>query len=321
MKQFSLVAFTLLLNGIFISNAGAQGDGPRSFLLAPTGIWGLNPKWMNLSQNFLPAGTILIKDADVKVNVFPTTFFHTFGIGGRFAQVLVMANPGSATGKVVADAPGFPSPEVNASGFSDGFVAMKVGLVGAPALNVAEFSKHMPAFSMTGYFRVWYSGTYDRAKPLNLGTNRFAFEIGTPMAIPLGDNPARATWLEVYPCIQIFTPNNDPTLITMGEKTHQAPLFLLENHLTHNFTSKFWAGVDLRYQYGGRLSIDDAEQDNLINILGGGVETGYQILPYLSGSASYGTILLGDNSARSDMFRLSAVFTYVNLKKLKQSGN
>ena len=295
----------------------AQGDGPRSFLLTPKGIWGLNPKWLNLDQNILPAGNILIRDAQISVNVYPITAFHTFSLGGRYAQLLFMVNPGSAHGKVVPDPPAAPSPEVSASGFSDGFVGLKVGLIGAPALNVFEFAKHKQAFSMTGYFRWWYSGTYDNKKPLNLGTNRNSFELGFPMAIPFSANPKRSTWLEIYPSMQVYTTNTSPTLVTQANETHQVPLFLLENHLTHNFTDKFWAGVNLRYQYGGALELDGVKQDNTIHILGAGVAAGYQFLPFLGASADYSGIIVGDNGAQSSMFRLSAVFVYVNTKKLK----
>jgi hypothetical protein len=309
---YSLLLFDLLSNSIYLK---AQGDGPRTFLLAPKGIWGVNPKAAFLNQNFLPSGDILIKDADIQVNVVPATFFHTFGIGGRFAQAMVMVNPGSANGTVVPDSPGIPAPELNASGFADGFIGFKLGLVRSPALSIAEFAKRTPAFSMNGYFRWWYSGSYDKTKPLNLGTNRSTFELGLPMAIPLSKNPKRATWLEVYPSVRLFTANNDPTIITRAAQSQQLPLFLLENHLTHNFTSKFWIGADLRYQYGGELKLDDEKQDNKVNVLGGGIEAGYQILSFLSCNAGYGGILVGDNDARSNMFRLSAVFVYANMNK------
>ena len=268
----------------------------------------------------MPSGDILIKDADINVNVVPTTLFHTFGIGGKFVQLMFMINPGSANGTVEANRPGLPAPEIKASGFSDGFVGVKYGLIGASALNLMEFAKHPHTFSLNGYFRWWYSGTYDKAKPLNLGTNRSTFELGFPMAIPFGKNPKRATWLEVYPSVRLYSNNNDPTLITRANKSHQLPLLLLENHLSHNFTSKFWLGGSLRYQLGGALELDDVKQDNKVNILGGSLDAGYQLLPFLGLSANYGGILIGDNEARSKMFRVSAVFVYVNTKKLKTNS-
>jgi hypothetical protein len=312
--------FILIISATIISLSGsvyAQGDGPRSWLFSPIGLWGVNAKWIDMNQNLLPTGNILVKDAKIKVDVFPTTFFHTFGIKGRFAQVLFMVNPGSASGRLVPSTPSIPISQLHlsASGFSDGFLSFKLGLIGAPALTIKEFAEHKPAFSMMGYFRVWYSGTYDNSKPLNLGTNRTTFEFALPMNVNLFSRFTRPVWLEIVPTVQLYTANNNPTLITMADKSQQHPLFIIENHLTHNLTKRFWAGIDLRYQYGGVLALDGEKQDNKINILGGGISAGYQFLPFLSGSASYGTILIGDNNAYSDMFRLSTVFVYANTKK------
>ncbi|MGL6268773.1 MAG: hypothetical protein ACRC2O_12655, partial [Chitinophagaceae bacterium] len=90
-KKIKAFIFTMA----FLTSVFAQGDGPRSYLLAPKGVTGINAKWLNLSQNLIPAGTALIPGAEIKVDVFPVTLFHTFSLGGRFAQVIGMVNPGS----------------------------------------------------------------------------------------------------------------------------------------------------------------------------------------------------------------------------------
>ena len=116
-------------------------------------------------------------------------------------------------------------------------------------------------------------------KLINLGTNRSTFEIGAAMAIPFHKEVSQhATWLEIMPSVQLFTPNNDPARSSTAQQVKQEPLFILENHLTHNFTKKLWAGVDLRYQLGGTTKADGVSDDNQINMLGGGLNIGYQIL-------------------------------------------
>ena len=308
-----------ILTMAFLTSVFAQGDGPRAYLLAPKGVTGINAKWMNLSQNLIPAGTALIPGAEIKVDVFPITLFHTFSLGGRLAQVYGMINPGSATARAKAGPPIGPIPvnELSAGGLSDGFIGFKLGLYGAPALNVVEFAKSPMRFSLFADIRYWYSGSYDENSLLNLGTNRGTFQVGFPMAIPLNNNRARATWLEVAPSMMFFGANNDParaSTIQGVEKITQKPLFVLENHLTQNFNPKFWAGIDFRFQYGGETSADDKPDDNNIAIIGGGISAGYQLLPPLSINASYGGVLISDE-AKGNMFRLGVVFTYVNLKK------
>lgn len=116
----------------------------------------------------------------------------------------------------------------------------------------------------------------------------------------------------------MYTPNNDPLFISMANKTQQHALYSVENHLSHNFTDKFWASADLRYQYGGDVEVDGVDQDNKQNILGGGVTAGYQVMKMLGLNASYGGIIAGDNGAQSNMIRITAVISYPNLKKLQK---
>jgi hypothetical protein len=321
-KSFFVSLFT---GGLFCLGmsfqARSQGDGPRSFLLAPKGVSGVNAKWLNLSQNLIPAGTVLIPDADVKVDVFPITLFHTFSLGGRIAQAYVMFNPGSATAGTSIGPPIGPIPinKISANGFSDGFIGFKMGIYGAPALNLVAFSQAPMRFSIFGDVRFWYSGTYSGNKLFNMGTNRNTIQIGAPMAIPLNQNRSRATWLEVAPFVQFYTANNDPSRNPLRPgvaKVTQKPLFILENHLTHNFSPKFWGGVGLRVQVGGETSADGVEDDNSLAVIGGGAVLGYQILPFLGAYADYGAVLISEK-AKGQMFRLSLSFTYANLKKAK----
>ncbi|KLT68345.1 MULTISPECIES: transporter [unclassified Flavobacterium] len=314
----------ILLIGILIfsfKNTFAQGDGARMLLWGPTGATGLIPKWMHLNQNITPAN-ILVNGADLTINAFPVTLIHNFNLGGNFAQIMLNAVPGNVSGTLNAAALSnlnLPSTiDVSSGGFADGFIGFKYGLINQPALNVKEYVAYQhKTFSMMGYFRTWYSGSYDRNKAMNLGSNRFTFELGFPMNIHLSKDPKRVTWLEVYPSVQMYTTNSDPTFITRARETKQKPLFAIENHLTHNFTEKFWAGADLRYQYGGALEYDGVKQDNKINALGGGATVGYQIIPPLGINMSYAGVFSNPSNVDANMFKITAVFTYVNLKKLK----
>lgn len=314
---------TLLLLIIIFSTlqiANAQGDGARMILWGPTGVTGVIPKWMGLNQNMTPSN-ILVKDADLHINAFPITAIHNFGIAGKFAQVMVNAVPGNVSGSLFLPPLGSQIPtdiSVNSSGFVDGFVGFKFGLVNQPALNVKEYAAYQhKTFSMTSYTRIWYSGSYDQTKELNLGSNRWTFELGLPMNIYLSKkNPKRATWLEIYPAIHLYTANTNPTAITRAGKTEQLPLFTLENHLSHNFTDNFWGSLDLRYQYGGELKADGVKQDNKINVLGAGATLGYQIIPPLGINIAYGNVFNNTSNVEANMFKLTIVFSYVNMKKL-----
>ena len=322
MKKILLLAIITMLSFQYTS---AQGDGARMILWGPTGVTGAIPKWMSLNQNITPAN-ILVKDADVHINAFPITVIHNFGIAGRFAQIMANAVPGNVTGSFLIPDSNTQIPtsvSINSGGFADGFIGFKLGLINQPALNVKEYAayKHK-IFSMTSYTRIWYPGSYDKNEELNLGSNRWTFELGLPMNIYLSKKtPKRATWLEVYPAIHLYTANTNPTAITRADKTEQLPLFTLENHLSHNFTDKLWASLDLRYQYGGELKADGVKQDNQINALAGGATVGYQIIPPLAMHLSYGDVFNNPSNVEANMFKVTIQFSYVNMKKLKTASN
>ena len=318
----SKIVLLVLLTSIV---ANAQGDGPRNLMWGPKGVTALIPKWMSLDQNITP-GNVLVKDADIQIDVFPITLIHNFNIGGHFAQVMLNAVPGSASGSLEADQPSLPAPHLSTTGFSDGFVGFKYGIINTPTLDVVEFAKHKQVFSMFLYTRLWYSGSYDKTKALNLGTNRISFDFGPVANVHFGNNPKRPTILESYAALHLYGANNSPSIGTSitppfyANETKQKPSFSWENHFSHNFTDKFWGDATLRYQYGGALEVDGVNQDNKMNILGWGVNAGYQALPMLSFQAGYGSVLIGDNDARSNMFRIAAVISYVNMKKVKEEN-
>jgi hypothetical protein len=201
------------------------------------------------------------------------------------------------------------------TGSADPFVAFRLGLVGAPALTLQEYTRYEPGFQLYAYLRAYIPiGTYDAKKPINLGTNRWIWNPALPMVIPFGTQQ-RPTYLEVVPALRLFGKNSNPTFPTQGDELTQKPIFLTETNLTHNFTSKLWAGVALRYQVGGEVEIDGVGQDNALNQLGYGLNLGYQILAPLGAYISYGNILASSNNANGEMFRLRVIFSYINTKK------
>lgn len=117
---------------------------------------------------------------------------------------------------------------------------------------------------------------------MNPGTNRWSLRLGLPMVLPFGQAPT-PTYLEINPNVYFYGDNDDPF---GADSREQDPLFVLESHLTHNFTPRLWAGIDLRYQNGGETTTDGVVDDNRINQLGGGVSLGYQFTRSFSGIAS-----------------------------------
>lgn len=70
MNRFSLKQGMLLtLSMLSFLASFAQGDGPRSFLVLPKGIFAVNARWIGMDQNIDATGTILIPKAEVKLSL------------------------------------------------------------------------------------------------------------------------------------------------------------------------------------------------------------------------------------------------------------
>ncbi len=195
----------------------------------------------------------------------------------------------------------------NETGMGDPYLALRVGLIGAPALKPAEFSQHHQGFQIHALTGVTPPlGDYDSNRVLNLGTNRWSFRLGLPMVLPFGQ-PSTSTYLEINPNVYLYGDNDDPF---GASNRKQNPLFVLESHLTHTFTPRLWAGLDLRYQYGGETTTDGVKDDNRIEQLGGGIALGYQFTRAFSGFVSYGEIIEQRDDSKGDMVRLRAIYTF-----------
>lgn len=282
----------------------AQGDGPRVYLPAPTGISPVSLTWMDMDSNFNFAGSILVPDGGVKADIWALNYNHFFNVGGRLAEVWATGIGGSLDGFVTNE--NGHTFSASSSGISDPYVAMRIGLLGAPALDAASFSKHEHGFSLyalAGLTLPW--GDYNEKDPLNLGTNRWSLRLGLPMAIPFGQRGA--TWLEVHPNVYLFGDNDEPF---RADRRSQDALYVVESHLSQNFTQKFWASLDLRYQYGGETTTDGVSDDNKMNQWGGGASLGYSFSRAWSGFVGYGKIFGGNDDANGEMWRARLIFVF-----------
>jgi hypothetical protein len=295
----------LILAAIVIPAHGAlaQGDGPRVYPLAPVRLTVASGTYMRMSSNFNFQQDVLIAGADITSHVGALSALHNFGLAGRFAQVQAVAIFGDVDGAGSIQQ-GDQSPFVlnqSASGFGDPYVQFRLGLAGAPALQLAEFAKHAPGFQLYGLIGANIPvGAYDGTRPLNIGTNRWAIRVGAPMVLPLL-NPARPLIIEIVPSVYFYTANDDPF---RADTRTQDPRLVLETHASYNLTKKFWIGGDFRYQWGGETSSDGVPDDNKTSHGGANIDVGYQVNRALSLFAGYGGVVVASDDAKGTMFRV-----------------
>ena len=307
------VALPLLVAIILISPdlTRAQGDGPRSQLLLPVGVNVLVPTYLNLSGNYNFAESILVQDADITSDVFVLTYTRAFSLADRYAQIWVNPIFGAVdgSGSVVNPSTGNTiALESDARGLGDLLVNFKVGLIGTPALKLPEFAAQPQTFQLSAFGSISAPiGEYDSDRPLNLGTNVWAFRLGVPMVLPfkLFEKPA---FFEFFPSVAFYTDNDDPTL--GADVRAQDPLYMIESHLTYNFTPKLWGGLDLRYRYGGATTTDGISDENTQDVLGGGISIGYSFHPAISMQASCGQVLSEKDGSDLDMVRVKLALMF-----------
>lgn len=296
-------ALALLALALTRRDAVAQGDGPRVYPLAPVKLTVVSGTYMHMSSNFNFQQDILIVGADITSDVGALAFLHNFGLAGRFAQVKAVPIFGGVDGSGTVEQGNQPPITLNqsVSGFGDPYAEFRLGLVGAPALKLPEFVKHAPGFQLYGLIGANVPiGDYERTRPLNIGTNRWAIRVGAPMVLPLL-SPARPLIIEIVPSIFFYTANNDP----FGADTRsQDPRLVLETHASYSLTKKFWIGGDLRYQWGAETTTDGVPDDNETSHGGASAEVGYQLHPAFSLIAGYGGIILQADDAKGTMFRI-----------------
>lgn len=290
--------------------ASAQGDGPRSQVPLPVGTNVLVPTWLDMEMNSDFSQSILLLDADVEADILLGIYIRSFAVGDRYGQIWVVPNGGEIDATVTVAVPGVGSVtrSVGESGFADPYFAFKVGLVGSPALELAEFVKHRPTFQLYAYGGIYAPiGDYDSDRLLNLGTNRWALRLGLPLVVPLGD-PKRQTYLEIHPGFTLYDDNDDPT--GGADVKEQDPLFQVEFHLSTNFSPKWWGSTGGRYRKGGETTTDGVADGNEQDVLGGELTLGYAFTPHVGLQATYGEVLTESDGSQSDMLRLRLSYAF-----------
>ena len=79
--------------------------------------------------------------------------------------------------------------------------------------------------------------------------------------------------MRLTPSVWLFAENDD----FVGQKLDNDPLVQLEGHLTHDFTSTFFASLDLLYRAGFQSKIDGVEVGDELDIGNLGFTFNFQV--------------------------------------------
>lgn len=232
--------------------ARAQDDGPRVYQLAPVGAQTFTAFAVVKRGNEGPEPGQVTVGSQTDNDLLVFRYARTFDLLGRPATPFVIVPTGQV--RVTQGATSHTS-----SGFGDAQLGGTLGLVDAPALSREAYATYRASVTISLLGRVFFpTGAYSRDAPVNLGANRFAYQLGLPTTVLFGQayGDRHLTALELLPTVTFYGPNNDP--FGAGKRT-QAPLVSLEGHLTHNFSRRIWASADVLLRSGGETKTDGVE--------------------------------------------------------------
>ena len=302
-----LVAAVLLLV-IPAASALAQGDGPRVYQIIPAGthvatIYGLFTRG---NQSVDPAS--IIEAGDVAVDVAIVQYVHPTTLGNHVGGAFVVLPLGEVTGTIRIPGSTFTG---SSSWIGDTLFGWVQNIVGPPPLTGKEFATRKPGFTFGALAKLTTpTGEYSPEKVINLGANRWSYQLGTPITWYLGRSfvDPKLTTFELLPTVTFYTPNGDPK---GADTTEQRPIFRLEGHVTRNLTQALWVSFDATSVYGGETATDGVDDDNYQRALMLGGTANLTLSRSVSVKVTYGEVVRrNDGGPDGQMFRVSGTLVF-----------
>lgn len=301
---FLNVKYTILLTAFICISASAQDDGARAYKLAPIGSQNITIQGLYTRGNqALNSGT---SNRDAKLDVDVAVFQYT-KVFNKSAFFVVIPT-GKVKGELNNNDVLYSS---TSSGFGDIQFGILRGIAGMPSLNVKDYMKFRPDISIGVLSKVIIpSGEYNSNTAINLGANRYSFQIGFPTYYYKGESlvDPQLTTFEILPKITFFTKNNAPL---NANSSTQKPIYALEGHISRGFFKNLWISGDFLYQNGGETRVDGNDSNDRRESLGMGVTANYNWSNNISTKFTYGDSIYSNKDGEDGyFFRSSVSFNY-----------
>ncbi len=241
--------------GLLAVPAVAQELSPRAYWPAPRGtqlfLVGYSYSWGDVVTDL----SLPVVGVDSKINTGVLGYVQTLSLWGHTSNIVVEVpySWGTTKGTLV----GQPARR-DVSGLGDVAVTLSVTLLGAPAMNPAEFQelRRNPRQILGASLKlVAPTGDYEKDKLINVGTNRWAVKAELGYATPI-----RAKWIVELELGAWYIEDNDEFLGTTRE---QAPIVAFESHLIRAIKSGSWVSLDFNHYGGGRTTVGGVRRADL----------------------------------------------------------
>jgi Putative MetA-pathway of phenol degradation len=245
-RSFSFVCFIL-----FIGHAAmAQSLAPRAYVITPTNANALTFTWSYYSGSVNLNGTIPVTGATGTYSVPILSYYHSFSLFGRSANVTGFLPYGVGTfqGSLLGT-----HRQIYRSGLLDVAFRLSVNLKGGPAMALPQFMKWKQKTLLgVSLIVIAPTGQYDPAHLINWGINRWAFKP------ELGYSRRWGNWvLDAYGGVWLYTTNGAFYSVPNPEPQTEKPIGSFEGHLSYDFNKlKCWASLDGNFWFGGATSLN-----------------------------------------------------------------
>jgi hypothetical protein len=236
--------------------AFAQDDGPRVYQLTPDGAKNVTVFAVAKRTNDTPSGDDVVAGSTFDTNVVVFRYAQTFDLAGRTFTPFMILPTGHVSGLLGG------TTKASSGGLGDAQFGATLGLIGSPALSPEAFAWYRPSFRTALFGRVFFpTGNYSSARPVNLGSNRFSYQLGlaTSYAFSSSYLDRRLTTIELLPSVTWYDDNTRPY---GASRVSKAPLFTVEGHATHNINPDVWFSADVLYRQGGETFTDGVPNQN-----------------------------------------------------------
>jgi outer membrane putative beta-barrel porin/alpha-amylase len=229
----------------------AQSLAPRAYVITPTDGNAITLAWSYYNGSLNLNGAIPVSGATGTYQVPSLSYYHSFSLFGRSANVTGFLPYGVGTfqGSVLGT-----QRQIYRSGLFDLGVRFSVNLKGGPAMAAPEFAKwkqkSLLGVSLTV---IAPTGQYDSMHLINWSINRWAFKP------ELGYSRRWGNWLlDGYGGAWFYTTNNDFYSVPNPEPQTESPIGSFEGHLSYDFNKRrCWASLDGNFWFGGTTSLNN----------------------------------------------------------------
>ena len=230
--------------------AKAQTLAPRAYVITPVNGNALTLSWSFFDGGVDFNGTIPITGATGTYHVPTLSYYHSFSLFGRSANItgLLPYGVGTFQGSVLGS-----QRQIYRSGLLDVGLRFSVNLKGGPAMSAPEFAKwKQKALLGVSLTVIAPTGQYDATRLINWGIHRWAFKP------ELGYSQRWGKWvLDGYGGIWFYTTNSAFFSIPNPQPQTEKPIGSFEGHLSYDLPRfRSWVSLDGNLWFGGTTSLN-----------------------------------------------------------------